>query len=119
MAAGGAAREYAPAQERPFERVVPVIAPTAETGDLSRSVKAGDGFAIRVEALAVEIGLQPPQRFAGEDVQLHRDQWPILRVENLVRLRRADQLVAEIVPRCVQRDDLRVLGEFVVDPGLI
>ena len=48
-------------------------------------------------------------------MQLHGDQRTRVGIENPVRLRDADQLVAEVLARCADCHHLRVLAELVVD----
>jgi hypothetical protein len=64
-------------------------------------------------SLAVEIGLDPAEGLARQDVQLHRDQRPVPRIEDRVRSGRPDQPVAPIGPRTAQGGDLRILAERV------
>ena len=109
------ARKDAAAEKRALERVVAVVAAAAEAGDFARRVEAGDRLARRVEHLAVEIGVQAAERLAGQDVEPHGDQRAVRRIEDPVRLGGADQPVAEIVAGAVDGDDLRVLGERIVD----
>ena len=71
--------------------------------------------AVGGHALAVEVGLEPAERLAREDVEADGDQRAVRRVEDLVRLRDADQLVGAAAAGVVDRHHLDVLGEGVVD----
>ena len=79
-------------------------------GDLSRGVQARDARAVGGHALAVEVGLETAERLAGQDVEAYGDQWSVGRVEDLVRLRDADQPVRTAAAGVVDRHDLHVLG---------
>ena len=69
----------------------------------------------RLQHARRQIGLQPAERLAREHRELHGDQRPGRGIEDPVRLRHADELVAEIVARRADRHHLRVLAELVVD----
>src|SRR5437763_17223809 len=65
------------------------------------------------EDAAIEIRLESTQRFAREDVEPDRDQRSMRRIENAMRRRNADQLVADIIARAAQRHDLHILAEGI------
>ena len=90
-------------------------AAAAEARDFARRIEARQRLAAGLQHARRQIRFKPAQRLAGEHVQLHGDQRPRIGIENLVRLRDADQLVAEILPRRADRHHLRVLAELVVD----
>src|SRR5205085_11960267 len=69
-----AAREQAAAEERPLERAIAVHAAAAETRDLPDRVEARDDGAARVEDARIEIGLQPAERLARENIEADRDE---------------------------------------------
>jgi hypothetical protein len=71
----------------------------AEAGRLARRVQSRHGRAILAEHTAVEIGLQPAQRLARENVEAHRDQRPRIGIEDLVWGCGTDEPVAQIPPR--------------------
>ena len=91
-------------------------AAAAEAGRLARRVEAGNGVAVGPEHAALEVGLKPAERLAGEQVEPDGDQRPGLRVEQPVRLGDARDLVGEVLPRHADRHDLRVLGVRVRRP---
>lgn len=95
--AGRATGEDAAAEKGALERAVAVQPTAAEAGDLSRGIQAGDGFPVAAEHPGVEVGLQAAKALAGEHVQPDGDEGAVLRVENLVGPRRANQLVAAVV----------------------
>ena len=53
----------------------------AEPGDLARGIQARNGIPVDPDDLAVEVGLQPAERLAREDVEPHRDEWAALAQE--------------------------------------
>ena len=104
-----------PPRNVPSSARIAMHAAAAETGDFAHRIEALDRLAIGAQHAAVEIGLQAAQRLAGQDVEPDRDQRAILRIEQLVRLCRADQPVAEIGAGAAQGGDLHVLGERIVE----
>ena len=58
-----------------------------------------------------QVGFQPAEGLAGDDVQPHRDQRTGGRVEHLVRLGRAHPAVTEVLPGGADRDHLRILAQ--------
>src|SRR5690606_2539942 len=93
-AAGLQAGEEAAPEEGALERAVAVHAAAAEAGRLTHRVEARDGLARGVQHAARQVGLDAAEALAGEHVQLHRDERAVLLVEDLVRLRHPDELVA-------------------------
>src|SRR3984885_232324 len=114
-AARVAAREQATAKKCPFQRAIAVHAAAAETGGFAGRIEPAHDLAVLAEHARIEIGLKTAQRLAGQNVELHRNQRTMRGIENPVRLRRADQAVADVTPRIVDVDDLRVLGIGVFD----
>ncbi len=90
-------------------------AAAAKTGRLAGGVKPRHDPAVAAEHPRIEIGLEPAQRLAGQDVELHRNQGPMLGIENPVRFCGADQPVADIFPRVVDVHHLRVLDVRICD----
>ena len=82
---GGSPGEQAAAEEGALERSVAVHPAAAEAGHLARRVEARQRLARRLQDAPVEVGLQPAERLAGEDVELDRDQRPGVGVEDAVR----------------------------------
>mmetsp|Transcript_23756 Transcript_23756/g.42624 ORF Transcript_23756/g.42624 Transcript_23756/m.42624 type:complete len:209 (+) Transcript_23756:1059-1685(+) len=103
------------AQKRTFKRVVAVVAAAAKACDLSCCEEAGHCLAIRADHLAVQIGVQPAQRFAREDVQFDRNQRAVGRVQELVRLGCPQEPVAAIIAGGMDGHHLGVFGERIVD----
>src|ERR1700730_10293422 len=98
---GVAPGEQAAAEEGAFQRAIPVHAAAAEAGGFADRVKPGDDLAVTGEYAGGEVGLETAQRLAGQDVELHRDQWTMGGIEDPVRLGGADQAVADISARVV------------------
>ena len=114
-AAGGASREEAPAEEGALEGPVPVHPAAAESGRLPRRIQPGDRFTIDPEHAAGEVGLKASQGLSGDDGEADGDERAVRRVQELVRCRRPDQPVAAVPAGAVDRRDLRVLGECIVE----
>ena len=89
--------------------------PPPKPGDLAGRVEAREDLAAGPEHAAGEVGLQPAEGLAGEDVEADGDQRAGLGVEQPVRRGDADQLVAEVVAGAPDGGDLQVLGERVLD----
>src|SRR5277367_547402 len=107
------AGEQAAAEERAFQRAIAVHAAAAKAGDLADRIEAGDDGAAGAEDARVEISLEAAERLAGQDVEAHGDQRAMGGIENAMRRRGADQLVAEEPARIVDAHHLRVLGEGI------
>ena len=90
-------------------------AAAAEAAHLARGIHPRERLAAGPQHAAGEVGLEPAERLAGEDVEADGDERARLGVEQPVRARDADQPVAAVVPRPADRGDLGVLGEVVVD----
>ncbi len=113
-AAGGAAGEDAAAEERAFERAIAVDAAPAEARNLARGEDVAERLPVRLEHAPGQICLEPAQRLARQRPQPYGDERSARGIEQLVRLGHADELVAEVVARAVDRRDLRILGEAIV-----
>ena len=87
----------------------------AEAGDLARRVQAREDLAAGAQHPAGQVGLQAAEGLAGEQVEPDGDQRAGVGVEQPVRRRDPDQLVAEVVAGPAERGDLQVLGERVLD----
>src|ERR1043166_5525811 len=104
-----ASRKQAATEKRAFQRAVAVHAAAAETGGFAGGVKAGDDLAVLAEHARVEIGLESAQRLAGQDVEFYGNQRAVRGVEDAVRSRGTDQLVADISARVVDVHHLGIL----------
>src|SRR5665213_475783 len=80
-APGIAPGKQAAAEECSLQRAIAVDAAAAEAGRFARGVKPPDDLAVLAEHAGVEVGLEPAQRLAGHDVELHRDQGTMGRIE--------------------------------------
>jgi hypothetical protein len=91
--------------------------PAAETGYLARREQPGHRTVRRFPAQypAGQVGLQAAQRFAGQDVEPHRDQRARLGVEDPVRRGGAGQPFTARAAGVANRHDLQILGERVSD----
>src|SRR5580658_5286501 len=83
--AGLPAAEQAAAEERAFQGPVAVHTAAAEPGYLTGRVQAGDRAGPAAKHPARQVGLQPAERLAGQDVEPDGDQRTGLGVEDLVR----------------------------------
>ena len=86
------------------------------------------GFADRIEPrhdltvlaehAGVKVGLEAAQRLARQDIELHCDQRTVRGIEDAMRLRGADQAIADIAARIVDVHHLGVLdigiGDFAI-----
>jgi hypothetical protein len=72
-------------------------------------------LAVGGEHAAREIGLQPAQGFARENIEPDGDRRPCARIEQLVRLGRTDQLVARIFSCPANGGDLHVFRKRIVE----
>ena len=104
-----------PPRKVPFQRRVAVHAAAAESCDLAGRVKPRHRLAVGAQHAAVEIGLQAAERLAGQNIEPNGNQRAGLRIEQPVRLGRANKPVAEIIARGADGHDLHVLAERVVE----
>ena len=82
----------------------------AESGYLTRGEQARDRLAGIRQYPPGQVGLQPAEGLAGDDVQPHRDQRAGPGIEDLVRGGGADEAFAERPARVADRHDLHVLA---------
>jgi hypothetical protein len=95
-----------------------VVTTTAKASDLTRSVEACNRLALRIHDAAFQIGFQPAQRFARQDIQLHPHKWSICGIKDRMGFGRAQQSVTTIVTRSINRDHLGVFGKGVGHLGI-
>src|ERR1041385_9228849 len=103
------------AQESSLERAISVHAAAAKTRALPGRVEPWQWITIRREYARRKISLESAEGLSCEDRQPHGDQWTRIGIENAVRLGGANQPVADVPPRAVDRHDLRVFAERIVD----
>ena len=76
MASSIAAGKDATAQEGAFQRIVAMVTAAAAAGHFAGCIETRYRLAFRVQHLAVQIGVQPAQRLARQDVQPDGDRGP-------------------------------------------
>ena len=88
-------------------------AAAAETGCFAGGIQAGEDLSAGREHPAVQVGFESAECLASQDIQLHGDQRAGFGIEDPVRFRGPDQLVAQVVARLANRGDLQVLAEWI------
>src|SRR5260370_24018494 len=71
-APGIAPGKQAAAEEGAFQRTIAVHAAAAEAGRFAGGIKPRHDLAVAAEYARVEVGLEPAQRLAGQDIEFHR-----------------------------------------------
>ena len=90
-----------------------------EASSLARGEEPAHRLTVVAEHPGGQVGLEATEGLAREDVQLDRDEGPLLGVGELVgRVRPLGDLVPAVLPCHVHRRDLRVLAVRVVQLGV-
>ena len=114
-AAGGAAGEEAPAEEGALERPVAVHPAAAEPGDLTRRIQAGQGSPSARSTRLERSVCSPPNVFRVTTDSRTAISGPLAGSRNLCGAAVRMSLSPRYLPGAVDRRDLGVLGEGVVE----
>src|SRR2546421_8885223 len=88
-------REQAPPKKSPFQRPIPVHTPATKTRHFTSSIETRNRLIIRLQHAASKVGLHSSQRLARENRESYSNQGASSRIEQLVRLRHANESVSQ------------------------
>src|SRR3989440_5814908 len=106
-------REQAPPKKSPLQRPIPVHTPTTKTRHLTSSIETRNRLIIRLQHTTSKVGLHSSQRLARENRESYSNQGTRGRIEQLVRLRHANEPVSQERARPSDCYHLSVLTESI------
>ncbi len=85
----------------------------AEAARFAGRIQPRHWLAVSAECLRLQVRFDAAEALAGENVEFDCDEWSGRRVEDAVRPRDPDELVAQVAAGLAQGRNLEVLGELV------